>query len=56
MILYLDASALVKRYVEEPGSAEISSAIERAIAVGTVVIIYRPSWRPYPGYDERECS
>ena len=26
MILYLDASALVKRYVAEPGSAEVNEA------------------------------
>ena len=38
MILYLDASALVKRYVEEPGSAAVRSAIEQATVVGTVVV------------------
>ncbi len=30
MILYLDASALVKRYVEESGSEEVAEAIARA--------------------------
>ena len=30
MILYLDTSALVKRYVAEPGSAEVSEAISTA--------------------------
>jgi predicted nucleic acid-binding protein len=35
MILYLDASALVKRYVSEPGSEEILRQIEEAEAVGT---------------------
>ena len=38
MILYLDASALVKRYVAEPGSAEVSEAISRAEAIGTALI------------------
>ena len=27
MILYLDASALVKRYIEEPGTPEVEEAI-----------------------------
>jgi predicted nucleic acid-binding protein len=38
MILYLDASALVKRYVTEAGSAEVSAVILRAAATGTVLI------------------
>ena len=38
MILYLDASALVKRYVAEPGSPEVSDAISRADVVGTALI------------------
>ena len=38
MILYLDASALVKRYVAEPGSAEVSESIFAAEAVGTSII------------------
>lgn len=38
MILYLDASALVKRYVAEPGSAEVSAAISRAEVTGTALI------------------
>lgn len=38
MILYLDASALVKRYVAEPGSSEVNEAITTAEAVGTVII------------------
>jgi predicted nucleic acid-binding protein len=38
MILYLDASALVKRYVAEPGSAEVSESIEAVEAVGTSII------------------
>ena len=38
MILYLDASALVKRYVAEPGSAEVSEAIAQAEVVGTALI------------------
>ena len=38
MILYLDASALVKRYVMEAGSAEVSAAISRAAATATAFI------------------
>ncbi len=38
MILYLDASALVKRYVTEPGSGEVSQAITKADLVGTVLV------------------
>ncbi|HIE39572.1 MAG TPA: PIN domain-containing protein [Anaerolineae bacterium] len=38
MILYLDASALVKRYVAEVSSAEVGRAIAEAIAVGTASI------------------
>jgi predicted nucleic acid-binding protein len=38
MILYLDASALVKRYVAEPGSPEVAEAIAEAEVVGTSLI------------------
>lgn len=38
MIVYLDASALVKRYVVEQGSAEVGELIDRAAAVGTVIL------------------
>jgi len=38
MILYLDSSALVKRYVAEPGSAVVSEAISQAAIIGTGVI------------------
>lgn len=38
MIAYLDASALVKRYVIEAGSAEVTSLIAQAHAIGTAVI------------------
>ena len=38
MILYLDASTLVKRYVAELGSPEVGSAIAQADVVGTVLI------------------
>lgn len=38
MILYLDASALVKRYVAEPGSAEVNEAISKAGVIGTALI------------------
>lgn len=38
MILYLDSSALVKRYVVEIGSPEVVQAIAQADTTGTVVI------------------
>jgi predicted nucleic acid-binding protein len=33
MILYLDTSALVKRYFQEPGSAEVASAWTRSVEI-----------------------
>ncbi len=38
MILYLDASALVKRYVAERGSEEVAAVIAAAAVSGTAVI------------------
>jgi predicted nucleic acid-binding protein len=38
MITYIDASALVKRYVAEEGSAEVGALIGQASAVGTAII------------------
>lgn len=38
MILYLDASAAVKRYVSEPGSTKVRQAIAAATVVGMVVV------------------
>lgn len=38
MIAYLDASALVKRYVAEAGSGEVDALIGEAVALGTAVI------------------
>ena len=38
MILYLDTSALVKRYVAERGTAEVRQLIASAQAVGTSVV------------------
>ena len=38
MIAYLDASALVKRYVAERGSAEVGRLIDRAEAAGTAIL------------------
>jgi predicted nucleic acid-binding protein len=40
LILYLDTSALVKLYVEEPGSDEVGAGVERASAVVTARIAY----------------
>ena len=38
MIVYLDASAQVKRYVAEPGSTEVEALIGAARATGTGVV------------------
>jgi predicted nucleic acid-binding protein len=38
VIVYLDASALVKRYVAEAGSAEVETLIAEARALGTAVL------------------
>lgn len=38
MILYLDASALLKRYVAESGSREVNALIVGAAVVGTAAI------------------
>lgn len=38
MICYLDSSALVKLFVDEPGTAEVSRAVKKAELVGTVAI------------------
>ena len=38
MILYLDSSALVKRYVTEIGSQEVAQAISQAQVTGTAII------------------
>lgn len=37
-MLYLDASALVKRYIAEPGTFEVAQAITEACVVGTSII------------------
>ena len=38
MILYIDTSALVKRYVAETGSNEVNALIEQAETVGSVML------------------
>ena len=38
MILYLDSSALVKRYIREPGSTQVEGLVAQADAVGTALI------------------
>lgn len=38
MILYLDTSALIKRYVAEAGSAEVTALVEQASHAGSVVL------------------
>ena len=38
MISYIDASALVKRYVAEEGSSEVGELIAKSTAIGTAII------------------
>ena len=38
MIVYMDASALVKRYVAESGSEQVNQLVAQASAIGTSVI------------------
>src|SRR5574338_1566061 len=40
MMLYLDTSALVKLYVDEPISGELTSAVDEAEAVATSLLAY----------------
>jgi uncharacterized protein len=40
VILYLDTSSLVKLYVDEPGSSEVQSLVDRAELVTTSVVAY----------------
>lgn len=40
MIIYLDTSALIKRYVREPGSDELNSLLSRATLTGTSIITW----------------
>lgn len=40
MMLYLDTSALVKLYVDEPLSQELSAAVDEAEAVATSLLAY----------------
>ncbi|GMQ79464.1 MAG: hypothetical protein BMS9Abin02_2061 [Anaerolineae bacterium] len=45
MILYLDASALVRRYIAESGSDMVASPIANAEAVSTSVISREKRWQ-----------
>ncbi|MEW5828020.1 MAG: type II toxin-antitoxin system VapC family toxin [Chloroflexota bacterium] len=38
MILYVDSSALIKRYVNEPGSTDVVNWLKRAELIGTALI------------------
>ena len=38
MILYLDTSALVKRYLIEPGTADVETLVQQADGVGTSLL------------------
>ena len=35
MFLYLDSSALVKRYIDEPHSKEVADLMDETLAIGT---------------------
>ncbi len=53
MILYLDTSALVKLYVDEPGSASLREALVRAKAVYTHQITYVEIRAAFAGFDQK---
>ena len=38
MFLYLDSSALVKRYIDEPHSEEVAHLMDETLAIGTSAI------------------
>lgn len=38
MILYLDTSALVKRYIREDGSDQVEQSVRQATAIGSAII------------------
>ena len=38
LILYLDSSAIVKRYIHETGSVEVRAAVESSLVLGTSVL------------------
>ena len=40
MILYLDSRAMVKRYVEEPGTEEVARALGNAALVGLADLVW----------------
>jgi predicted nucleic acid-binding protein len=60
LILYLDTSALVKIYVEEPGRGVVMRQIDRAAAVATVRISYAEARAAFArkrregGFDRRQ--
>ena len=41
MILYLDTSALIKRYVIETGSKEVNALIEQAVLILGIICNFR---------------
>lgn len=63
MIVYLDASGLVKLYVDEPGSRDVAELVPRARLLGTAVVtlaevsaaIARAARRQIIGVDEAEA-
>ena len=64
MILYLDASALVKLYVDEAGAGEVAELVDGASVLGTALItvvevagaIARAARRQIIGRDDAEAS
>jgi len=64
MILYLDSSALVKRYVREAGSDEVAGLVTQAETVGTCLVsraevsaaLARAARMGFVGRDEAEAA
>lgn len=50
MIVYLDTSALVKLYIDEPGSVAVATCVERATAVTTARATYAEARAAFARY------
>ena len=54
MMLYLDTSALVKLYVDEPRSQELSAAVDKSEAVATSLFAYAEAMAEHTGHEQGE--
>ncbi len=54
MMLYLDTSALVKLYVDEPMSQELSAAVGEAEAVAKSLLAYAEAMAEHTSHEQGE--